>query len=591
MINYLQVEKLTKSYGDRLLFDEINFTIGQGDKVGLIAPNGTGKSTLLRILAGQTDEDSGNITYRNDLRVGFLEQEPHFVSGQTIAEAMEYLSGSEAELKAKQLLSKLRIEDTTQLVDTLSGGQLKRVALARVLAHEPDLLFMDEPTNHLDLEMTEWLEGYLSRNALSLLMVTHDRYFLDRVCNRILEIDQRRLYSYQGNYSYYLEKRQERIDAFQAESDKAANLYRKELDWMRRQPQARATKAKSRIDSFYTLEERTKQRRDDSSVSLGVKAAYIGNKIFSAEGVSKRFGDRIIVQDYTYEFARYEKMGVVGDNGTGKTTFIRMLLGEIAPDSGSFDVGQTIRFGYYSQTGAELDESKKVVDVVREIAEEADMGDGRKLGVSQFLQHFLFTPEKQHSYVGQLSGGERRRLNLCMVLMSNPNFLVMDEPTNDLDIMTLNILEQYLCDFKGCVIVVSHDRYFMDKVVDHLLVFKGQGELQDFPGNYTQYRDWREVKEREAKAVGSAQAAQRSQQDKRKDSAQPVKRKLTYKEQKELEAIEAELPLLEEEKAEIETLLSSGALDTDAVLSRSARYAVLVDAIDEKTMRWLELSD
>ncbi|MDL2277888.1 ABC-F family ATP-binding cassette domain-containing protein [Parabacteroides sp. OttesenSCG-928-G07] len=591
MINYLQVERLTKSYGDRLLFDEINFTIAQGDKVGLIAPNGTGKSTLLRILSGREDEDSGNITYRNDLRIGFLEQEPHFTPGQTIAEAMDCMPDSEAELKAKQLLGKLRIEDTTQLVDTLSGGQLKRVALARVLAHEPDLLFMDEPTNHLDLEMTEWLEGYLSRGTLSLLMVTHDRYFLDRVCNRILEIDQRQLYSYQGNYSYYLAKRQERIDAFQAESEKAANLYRKELDWMRRQPQARATKAKYRIDSFYTLEERTKQRRDDSSVNLDVKAAYIGNKIFSAEHVSKRFGDRIIVNDYTYEFARYEKMGIVGDNGTGKTTFIRMLLGEIAPDSGHFDIGQTIRFGYYSQAGAELDENKKVIDVVREIAEEADMGDGRKLGVSQFLQHFLFTPERQYSYVGQLSGGERRRLNLCMVLMGNPNFLVMDEPTNDLDIMTLNILEQYLCDFKGCVIVVSHDRYFMDKVVDHLLVFKGQGVLQDFPGNYTQHRDWQEAVEREAKVSEGAQASQRQQRDVRRDQTQPVKRKLTYKEQKELEAIEAELPLLEEEKIQIETLLSSGTLDTDAVISQSARYAELVDMIDEKTMRWLELND
>ncbi|MDL2208385.1 ABC-F family ATP-binding cassette domain-containing protein, partial [Parabacteroides sp. OttesenSCG-928-O15] len=476
---------------------------------------------------------------------------------------------------------------------TLSGGQIKRIALANVLIDEPELLLLDEPTNHLDLEMTEWLEDYLGRSRISLLMVTHDRYFLDRVCNEIMEIDRRQVYQYKGNYSYYLEKREERVEAINADIERANNLLRTELDWMRRQPQARATKAKYRIDAFYELEKRAKQQRENRQVNLDVKAAYIGSKIFEAEHVSKRFGDIRIVEDFNYTFARYEKMGIVGNNGTGKSTFIKMLIGEMAPDSGHFDIGETVRFGYYSQEGLRFDESMKVIDVVQDIAEFVDLGNGQKLSVSQFLNYFLFTPDRQHNYVHKLSGGEKRRLYLCTVLMRNPNFLVLDEPTNDLDIVTLNVLEEYLRNFKGCAIVVSHDRYFMDKVVDHLLVFRGNADIKDFPGNYSQYRDWKEEQdrlEREAEAARQAQAKPAQEKNNRPEK-EVVKKKLTYKEQKEFEALEADIPALEAEKEALETAMSSGTLSNEELLEKSARITEVIEAIDEKTMRWLELSE
>ena len=562
MTSYLQVDKLTKSFGDLVLFEEITFGIAQGQKIGLIAKNGSGKTTLLNILAGKEDYDSGAVVFRNDLRVGYLEQTPHYPAGLTVLQAcfyspnetvrliadyeqalasgdqsrldelllrMDSLKAWDYEQRAKQILGQLKIHHFDQKVETLSGGQLKRVALANVLITEPELIILDEPTNHLDLEMTEWLEGYLSRANISILMVTHDRYFLDRVCSEIIEIDRKQLYQYKGNYSYYLEKRQERIDAQNADIDRASNLLRKELDWMRRQPQARGTKAKYRIDAFYELEKRAKQQHEQGKVNLDVKASYIGSKIFEAEHVSKRFGDLKIVEDFNYIFARYEKMGIVGNNGTGKSTFIKMLVGELEPDSGRFDVGETVRFGYYSQEGLQFDERMKVIDVVQDIAEYIDLGDGRKLGVSQFLNYFLFTPEKQHSYVHKLSGGEKRRLYLCTVLMRNPNFLVLDEPTNDLDIVTLNVLEEYLRGFKGCVIVVSHDRYFMDKVVDHLLVFHGNAEIQDFPGNYTQYRLWKEMQtEQERKKSAAAPASNDSAAKKSSRPEKEQKKKLSF---------------------------------------------------------------
>ncbi|MDL2222447.1 ATP-binding cassette domain-containing protein, partial [Parabacteroides sp. OttesenSCG-928-N08] len=618
-----------KSFGDLLLFEEMTFGIAQGDKIGLIAKNGTGKTTLLNIIAGKEDYDSGNVVFRNDLRVGYLEQTPEYPSGLTVLQAcfhsdndtvrliaeyeammareeqpeaelqeilirMDNLKAWDYELKAKQILSQLKITDFDQKVETLSGGQVKRVALANVLIADPELIILDEPTNHLDLEMTEWLEGYLNRANISLLMVTHDRYFLDRVCNSIIEIDHQQLYQYRGNYSYYLEKRQERIDAFHSEVERANNLYKKELDWMRRQPQARATKAKYRIDAFYEVEKVAKQQRDNSRVNLEMKATYIGSKIFEAQHVCKRFGDVRIVEDFNYTFARYEKMGIVGNNGTGKSTFIKMLTGEMAPDSGRFDVGETVRFGYYSQEGLQFDEQMKVIDVVQDIAEYVDMGGGRKLGVSQFLNHFLFAPEKQHNYVYKLSGGEKRRLYLCTVLMRNPNFLVLDEPTNDLDIVTLNILEEYLQSYKGCVIVVSHDRYFMDKVVDHLLVFSGNAEIKDFPGNYSQYREWKEAMERQQREEENKQQAQLAKQnEKEKTDNRPAepKKKLTYKEQKEFEALENEIPQLEEMKSSLETAMNSGTLSNDELLEKSQQYSQLIDEIDEKTMRWLELSE
>ena len=625
MTSYLQVDKLTKSFGDLVLFEEITFGIAQGQKVGLIAKNGSGKTTLLNILAGKEDYDSGAVVFRNDLRVGYLEQTPHYPAGLTVLQAcfyspnetvrliadyeqalasgdqsrldelllrMDSLKAWDYEQRAKQILGQLKIHHFDQKVETLSGGQLKRVALANVLITEPELIILDEPTNHLDLEMTEWLEGYLSRANISILMVTHDRYFLDRVCSEIIEIDRKQLYQYKGNYSYYLEKRQERIDAQNADIDRASNLLRKELDWMRRQPQARGTKAKYRIDAFYELEKQAKQQHEQGKVNLDVKASYIGSKIFEAEHVSKRFGDLKIVEDFNYIFARYEKMGIVGNNGTGKSTFIKMLVGELEPDSGRFDVGETVRFGYYSQEGLQFDERMKVIDVVQDIAEYIDLGDGRKLGVSQFLNYFLFTPEKQHSYVHKLSGGEKRRLYLCTVLMRNPNFLVLDEPTNDLDIVTLNVLEEYLRGFKGCVIVVSHDRYFMDKVVDHLLVFHGNAEIQDFPGNYTQYRLWKEMQtEQERKKSAAAPASNDSAAKKSSRPEKEQKKKLSFKERKEFESLDAEIPQLEEEKARLEVEMSSGTLSNDQLLAKSERIAALIAEIDEKTMRWLELSE
>lgn len=505
---------------------------------------------------------------------------------------MDNLKAWDYEQRAKQILGQLKIHNFDQKVETLSGGQLKRVALANVLITDPELIILDEPTNHLDLEMTEWLEGYLSRANISILMVTHDRYFLDRVCSEIIEIDRKQIYQYKGNYSYYLEKRQERMDALNAEVDRASNLLRKELDWMRRQPQARGTKAKYRIDAFYELEKKAKQQHEAGNVNLDVKASYIGSKIFEAEHVSKRFGDLKIVEDFNYIFARYEKMGIVGNNGTGKSTFIKMLMGEVEPDSGRFDVGETVRFGYYSQDGLQFDEQMKVIDVVQNIAEYVDLGDGKKMGVSQFLNYFLFSPEKQHNYVFKLSGGEKRRLYLCTVLMRSPNFLVLDEPTNDLDIVTLNVLEEYLRNFKGCAIVVSHDRYFMDKVVDHLLVFRGNADIKDFPGNYTQYREWKEVQdqlEKEAEAARRAGIAPTMEKTSRPEKEQ--KKKLTFKERKEFEALEVEIPLLEAEKAELETAMSSGTLSNDELLAKSERIATVIEEIDEKTMRWLELSE
>lgn len=580
---------------------------------------------MLNIIAGKEDYDSGAVVFRNDLRVGYLEQMPHYPDGLTVLQAcfyspnetvrliaeyeqamasgdhsnledillrMDNLKAWDYEQRAKQILGQLKIHNFDQKVETLSGGQLKRVALANVLITDPELIILDEPTNHLDLEMTEWLEGYLSRANISILMVTHDRYFLDRVCSEIIEIDRKQIYQYKGNYSYYLEKRQERMDALNAEVDRASNLLRKELDWMRRQPQARGTKAKYRIDAFYELEKKAKQQHEVGNVNLDVKASYIGSKIFEAEHVSKRFGDLKIVEDFNYIFARYEKMGIVGNNGTGKSTFIKMLMGEVEPDSGRFDVGETVRFGYYSQDGLQFDEQMKVIDVVQNIAEYVDLGDGKKMGVSQFLNYFLFSPEKQHNYVFKLSGGEKRRLYLCTVLMRSPNFLVLDEPTNDLDIVTLNVLEEYLRNFKGCAIVVSHDRYFMDKVVDHLLVFRGNADIKDFPGNYTQYREWKEVQdqlEKEAEAARRAGIAPTMEKTSRPEKEQ--KKKLTFKERKEFEALEVEIPLLEAEKAELETAMSSGTLSNDELLAKSERIATVIEEIDEKTMRWLELSE
>lgn len=620
----LNIDKLTKSFGDLMLFEDITFGIEQGQKIGLIAKNGSGKTTLLNIIAGKEDYDSGSVVFRNDLRVGYLEQSPVYPEGLTVLQAcfysknetvkliaeyeqamssgdhsnlndilerMDALKAWDYEQRAKQILGQLKIHNLDQKVESLSGGQLKRVALANVLITDPELIILDEPTNHLDLEMTEWLEGYLSRANISILMVTHDRYFLDRVCNEIIEIDRKQIYQYKGNYNYYLEKRAERVEAQNAEVERANNLLRKELDWMRRQPQARGTKAKYRIDAFYELEKKAKQQREAGQVNLDVKASYIGSKIFEAKHVSKRFDDLKITEDFNYIFARYEKLGIVGNNGTGKSTFIKMLMGEVEPDSGCFDIGETVRFGYYSQEGLQFDEQMKVIDVVQKIAEYIDLGDGRKMSVSQFLNFFLFTPEKQHNYVYKLSGGEKRRLYLCTVLMRNPNFLVLDEPTNDLDIVTLNVLEEYLRSFKGCVIVVSHDRYFMDKVVDHLLVFRGQADIKDFPGNYTQYREWKDYQdqlEKEQEAAKQAKVAPEPEKPRRQE--QP-KKKLTFKEKKEFEALDAEIPQLEAEKAEIEAALSSGTLSTDELLAKSDRITKLIEEIDEKTLRWLELSE
>ena len=618
MTPYLQVENLTKSFGDLVLFNGISFGIAEGQRIGLIAKNGSGKTTLLNILAGKEGYDEGKITFRRDLRVGYLEQSPKYPEELTVLEACFYHGNSTVELikeyercmetpdnpgmdellvrmehekawdyerRAKQILSQLKIRDFSQKIGHLSGGQLKRVALANILITEPDLLILDEPTNHLDLDMTEWLEEYLNRGSLSLLMVTHDRYFLDRVCSEIIEIDNRQLYSYKGNYSYYLEKRQERIEATNAEIARANNLYRTELEWMRRMPQARGHKARYREEAFYELEKVAKQRTYDANVKLDVKASYIGSKIFEADHLCKRFGDLKILDDFSYIFARYEKMGIVGNNGTGKSTFIKILMGLEKPDSGTLDIGETVRFGYYSQEGLQFNEQMKVIDVITDIAEVIELGNGKRLTASQFLQHFLFTPETQHSYVYKLSGGERRRLYLCTVLMRNPNFLVLDEPTNDLDIVTLQVLEEYLHNFKGCVIVVSHDRYFMDKVVDHLLVFKGQGDIRDFPGNYSDYRDWKL-----AKAEHEKEAA-KPKEEKTQRVRLNDKRRMTFKERKEFEQLEKEIAALEEEKKQIEEALCSGTLSVDELTEKSKRLPLLNDELDEKTMRWLELSE
>jgi ATP-binding cassette subfamily F protein uup len=583
------VQQLTKSFGSLVLFENISFSIAEGQKVGLIAKNGTGKSTLLSVLSGKEGYDSGEIIFRRDLKVGMLEQSPVFDPSESVLDACFNHQGEEEKvLKAKQILTQLKIKDLQQPMGQLSGGQQKRVALANVLITDPDLLILDEPTNHLDLEMIEWLEGFLSRGNKTLLMVTHDRFFLDRVCSVILELDDQTIYTYRGNYSYYLEKRQERLNNKRAEIARANNLYRTELEWIRRMPQARGHKARYREEAFYELEKVAKQRIEERQIRLKSRNVYIGSKIFECQYVSKAFDDKVILKDFYYNFSRFEKMGIVGNNGTGKSTFIKMLLGQVAPDSGKFDIGDTVRFGYFSQEGLHFDDTQKVIDVVKDIAEYIDMGGGKHLTASQFLQHFMFTPEQQHNYVYKLSGGERRKLYLCTVLMRNPNFLVLDEPTNDLDIVTLQILEEYLQDFPGCVIVVSHDRYFMDKVVDHLLVFKGMGDIKDFPGNYTQYREWEKLQPDEPKGAKEPMAE--------KTVTQPVnnpqqKRKLSYKEKRELEQLEKDIEALEAEKKQIEEALCGGTTSVEEITTMSKRLPVLNDELDEKSMRWLELSE
>ncbi|MBF0575079.1 ABC-F family ATP-binding cassette domain-containing protein [Dysgonomonas sp. GY617] len=625
-ISYLQVDQLTKSFGDLILFSNMSFGIAEGQRIGLLAKNGTGKTTLLNILTGKESYDSGSVVFRRDLRVAYLEQDPQYPGDITVLDAcflsgtdvtdviaeyekamelgdhsnlddilqrMDMLKAWDYEQRAKQILSQLKIRNFDQKISELSGGQLKRVALANVLITEPELIILDEPTNHLDLDMTEWLEEYLQRSRLSLLMVTHDRYFLDRVCSEIIEIDQKQLFQYKGNYSYYLEKRQERVSGQNAEIDRANNLLRKELEWMRKQPRARGTKAKSRIDAYYDLEKKAEKERDLGNVQLQMKGSYIGNKIFEAKHIYKSFGDLKILEDFNYVFARYEKMGIVGNNGTGKSTFIKMLIGDALPDKGEFDVGETVNFGYYSQDGLQFDDQMKVLDVVQNIAEVIDLGNGNRLTASQFLQHFLFPPEKQHNFVYKLSGGEKRRLYLCTVLIKNPNFLVLDEPTNDLDIMTLNILEEYLQSFKGCVIVVSHDRYFIDKVVDHLLAFSGNAQIKDFPGNYTLYREWKEVQELIAKEAAQTEKAKEIKEEKPKVEAprKEEKKKVSYKDKREFEELDALIPKLEAEKVKLENELSDSNLSPEALLSKSNRISELITEIEEKTFRWIELSE
>lgn len=586
-IPYLDVQNLTKSFGAQVLFENISFSVAEGQKVGLIARNGTGKSTLLSILSGSEGYDSGSIIFRNDLRVGYLEQSPKFNPNDTVLDACFNHAGNEEKiLKAKQILTQLKIKDLNQTVETLSGGQQKRVALANVLITDPDMFILDEPTNHLDLDMIEWLESFLSRGNKTLLMVTHDRFFLDRVCSVILELDNKNIYTYKGNFSYYLEKHQERIDNTRAEIARANNLYRKELDWMRRMPQARGHKARYREDAFYELEKIAHQRIEERQVRLKSKNIYIGSKIFECQYISKQLSpDQVILNDFYYNFARYEKMGIVGNNGTGKSTFIKMLLGLEKPDSGRFDIGTTVKFGYFSQEGLVFDEQKKVIDVITDVAEYIDMGGGKHLSASQFLQYFMFTPEQQHNYVYKLSGGEKRKLYLCTVLMKNPNFLVLDEPTNDLDIQTLQIFEEYLIDFPGCVIIVSHDRYFMDKVVDHLLVFKGNGIVKDFPGNYTQYREWSSLKSKED--VNKPQKEHR--QNVRQRTEQP--QRMTYKERMEFAQLEKEIASLEAEQKQLEEQLCSGTLSVDELTEKSKRLPQLKEELDAKELRWLELSE
>ena len=604
-IPYLDVQNLTKRFGAEVLFDNISFSIAEGQKVGLVARNGTGKSTLMSVLMDKEGHESGDIIYRRDLKVGYLEQSPKFDPEESVLEAcFNHEDDPEKVLKAKQILTQLHITNMDQPMGQLSGGQQKRVALANVLIDEPDFLMLDEPTNHLDLEMIEWLEGYLNRGNKTIFMVTHDRFFLDKVCNTILELDDKTIYTYRGNYAYYLEKRQERMDNLRAEIQHSKNLYRRELDWMRRQPQARGHKAKYREDAFYELEKVAKQRIEDRQVRLKASTVYIGSKIFECQYVSKAFDDRgkkkVILDNFYYNFARFEKMGIVGNNGTGKSTFIKMLLGEVQPDSGKFDIGETVRFGYFSQEGLKFREDQKVIDVITEIADYIDLGNGKHMTASQFLQFFLFTPEEQHNYVYKLSGGEKRKLYLCTVLMRNPNFLVLDEPTNDLDIQTLQVLEEYLQDFAGCVIVVSHDRYFMDKVVDHLLVFKGEGEIQDFPGNYTQYRDWSRLQEKD-EAEKAAAAAKTTASNStstsdgtgtaKRDANFENKRKMSYKEKREYEQLTQEIDKLTEEQKKLEESLCSGTLSVEELTEKSKRLPEIKDELDEKEMRWLELAE
>ena len=591
-IPYLDVQNLTKSFGAQVLFKDISFSIAEGQHIGLVAQNGTGKSTLLSILTGKEGYDSGSIIYRNDLRVGMLEQSPHFDPEESVLDACFNHEGNpERLLKAKQILTMLKLYDLDQPMGQLSGGQQKRVASANVLILEPDFLILDEPTNHLDLEMIEWLEGYLSRGNKTIFMVTHDRYFLDNVCNTILELDNNTIYTYRGNYSYYLEKRQERIDNTRAEIARANNLYRTELEWMRRMPQARGHKARYREEAFYELEAKAKQRIEERQVRLKSSSVYIGSKIFECQYVSKRFDEKVILNEFYYNFSRFEKMGIVGNNGTGKSTFVKMLLGNVTPDSGKFDIGETVRFGYFSQEGLKFREDQKVIDIITDIADYIDLGGGKHMTASQFLNYFLFSPEQQHNYVYKLSGGEKRKLYLCTVLMKNPNFLVLDEPTNDLDIQTLQILEEYLQDFPGCVIVVSHDRYFMDKVVDHLLVFKGDGEIQDFPGNYTQYRDYQKMKSKEEEQQKPAKSSNTSGNDAKKDYRNNQKRKLSFKEKREYEQLTDKIAQLEEEKRQLEEELCSGNLSVDELTEKSKRLPILKEELDELELRWLELAE
>lgn len=585
-IPYLDVQNLTKSFGDLLLFHQISFSVAEGQRIGLIAKNGTGKSTLLSVITGKEGKDEGSIIFKNDLKIGYLQQKSVFDPTESVLDACFNHQGvPEKVLKAKQILTQLRIDDLEQPMGQLSGGQQKRVALANVLITEPDFFILDEPTNHLDLQMVEWLEGYLSRGNKTLLMVTHDRFFLDRVCNCILELDQQQIYTYRGNYSYYLEKRQERMDQMRSEVMRANNLYRTELEWMRRMPQARGHKAKYREEAFYELERKAKQKVEERQLRLKANNVYIGSKIFECQYVSKAYDSKIILKDFYYNFSRFEKLGIIGNNGTGKTTFIKMLMGLVEPDSGKFDIGETVRFGYFSQEGLAFDQQQKVIDVVTDIADHIRLGGGKTMSATQFLQYFLFTPEQQHSYVYKLSGGELRKLYLCTVLMQNPNFLILDEPTNDLDIPTLQILEEYLQDFPGCVIIISHDRYFMDKVVDHILVFKGEGEIQDFPGNYTQFREW-----------DSLQPADTSKEDKKektpvKSYRSEEKKKMSYKEKREFETLESEIAKLETEISNLEAELCSGSLSIEELTDKSILLPKLKKELDDKSMRWLELSE
>lgn len=589
MTPLLDVQNVSKRFGAHVLFEDISFSIGEGQHVGLIAKNGTGKSTLLSLLSGKESVDSGIIIFRRDIKVGFLEQQPKFDPEESVLDACFNHNGDpDKVLKAKQVLTQLRITDLSQPIGQLSGGQQKRVALANVLITEPDLLILDEPTNHLDLQMIEWLEGYLSRGNKTLLMVTHDRYFLDRVCNIILELDNHSIYTYHGNFRYYMEKRQERIDATRAEIARANNLYRRELEWMRRQPQARGHKARYREEAFYDLENKARQRIEERQMRLKSKNVYIGSKIFECQYVSKAFDEKVILKDFYYNFQRFEKMGIVGNNGTGKSTFIKMLLGEVQPDSGRFDIGETVRFGYFSQDGMKFNEQQRVIDVISDIAEYIDYGGGQHITAGQLLQHFLFTPEQQYDYVYKLSGGEQRKLYLCTVLMRNPNFLVLDEPTNDLDIQTLEVLEEYLQDYPGCVIIVSHDRFFMDKIVDHLLVFNGEGVIKDFPGNYTQYREWESLKPKETQ--NDKKLVDTEKKEKREFVGEQ-RRKKTYKEKCEFEQLEKDIAKLEQEQKEIEEALCSGTLSIDELTEKSKRLPEIKDALEEKEMRWLELSE